>query len=129
MPEGPETASLGRGENEARQISPFDVVAGLKLAALSTAQRQRLHVPGNISGVVVTAVGADSPLAGLDLVPGDVIQTIDQQPVASPKDALAKIEAAAASPDKTVLMLINRQGASRYLALPLTSRGTSDGDG
>ena len=96
------------------------MVAGLKLAPLSTTQRQRLHVPGNISGVVVTAIGGDSPLARLDLVPGDVIQTIDQQPVASPKDALAKIEAAAASPDKTVLMLINRHGTSRYLALPLT---------
>jgi serine protease Do len=129
MPEGPETASLGQGENAARQIGPLDVVAGLKLAPLSTTERQRLHVPGNISGVVVTAIGADSPLAGLDLVPGDVIQTIDQQPVASPQDALAKIEAAAASPDKTVLMLINRHGTSRYLALPLNSRGTSDGDG
>ncbi len=122
MPESVQSADLGQGESEARQKSPMDVIAGLKLAPLTTKQRQRLQVPGNVSGVVVTAIGGDSPLAGLDLVPGDVIQTIDQQPVASPKDALAKIEAAAASPNKTVLMLINRHGTSRYLALSLTGQ-------
>jgi serine protease Do len=124
MPESPEIADLGQGENEARQMSPTDVVTGLKLAPLTAKQRQRLHVPGNINGVVVTAIGGDSPLAGLDLVPGDVVQTIDQQPVASPKDALAKIEAAATSPNKTVVMLINRHGTSRYLALSLAGRPT-----
>jgi serine protease Do len=129
MPETTRTANLGQCENEARQKRPVDLVAGLKLAPLTAKQRQRLRVPGNVNGVVVTAIGGDSPLAGLDLVPGDVIQTIDQQPVASPKDALAQIEAAAASPNKTVLMLINRHGTSRYLALSLAGQATGDGSG
>jgi serine protease Do len=129
MPESPKTADLGQTGNESRPKSPMDVVAGLTLAPLTAKQRHRLQVPGNITGVVVTAIGNDSPLAGLELAPGDVIQTIDQQPVASPQDALAKIEAAAASPSRTVLMLINRHGTSRYLALSLESLVPGDGNG
>ena len=119
MPQNHESNEPARGEDVAPKKSPVDMFAGLKLAPLTAEQRQRLRVPGNISGVVVTAIANDNPFAELDLVPGDVIQTIDQQPVASPEDALAKIEAAAASPTRIVLMLINRHGTSRYLALPL----------
>ena len=129
MPETPETADNGQGENEAPQRSPIDVTAGLKLAPLTAEQRRRQRIPSNINGVVVTAIGDGSPFAELDLVPGDVIQTIDQQPVASPRDALAKIEAAAASINKTVLMLINRHGTSRYLALSLANHLAGGGNG
>jgi serine protease Do len=128
MPESPETVDLGQGENEVPQKSPIDVTAGLKLAPLTAEQRRRQRIPSNINGVVVTAIGVDSPFSELDLVPGDVIQTIDQQAVASPGDALAKIESAAASANKTV-MLINRHGTSRYLALSLANHlgGGSNG--
>jgi serine protease Do len=129
MPKGPETAELGQRENEAQQNSPVDVGAGLKLAPLTADQRQRARVPGNVNGVVVTAIGDDSAFAGLDLMPGDVIQTIGQQPVVSPKDALAKIQEAAASSSKIVLMLINRHGASRYVALSLAKHEAGAGDG
>ena len=105
------------------------VGAGLKLAPLTADQRQRARVPGNVNGVVVTAIGDDSAFAGLDLMPGDVIQTIGQQPVVSPKDALAKIQEAAASSSKIVLMLINRHGASRYVALSLAKHEAGAGDG
>jgi len=94
---------------------------------LTVQQRQRLRVPGNVNGVVVTAIAADNPFAELDLVPGDVIQTVDQQPVASPEDALAKIGAAAASRTRIVLMLINRHGTSRFLALSLADAATGHG--
>jgi serine protease Do len=127
MPQNPEPADLGQVENEGRQKGPMDVVAGLKLAPLTAKQRQQLHIPGEINGVVVTAIRDDSPFARLDLLPGDVIQTIDQHPVASPKDALARIEAAAAGPNKTVLMLINRHGTSRYVALSVADRGDGNG--
>jgi serine protease Do len=129
MPKGPETAELGQRENEARRNSPVDVGAGLKLAPLTANQRQRARVPGNVNGVVVTAIGDDSAFAGLDLLPGDVIQTIGQQPVVSPKDALAKIQEAAASSSKIVLLLISRHGASRYVALSLAKHDIGAGDG
>jgi len=120
MPHSSETADLGQHNIEVRK-SPMDVGAGLKLAPLTPVQRRRLQVPVDVNGVVVTAIGNDSPLARLDLVPGDVIEAISQQRVVSPEDALAKIKAAVGS-NKVVLMLISRHGASRYVALSLSDR-------
>jgi len=120
MPHSSETADLGQHNIEVRK-SPMDVGAGLKLAPLTPVQRRRLQVPVDVNGVVVTAIGDDSPLARLDLVPGDVIEAVGQQRVVSPEDALAKIKAAVGS-NKVVLMLISRHGASRYVALSLSDR-------
>ncbi len=96
-----------------------DAALGLKLAALTPQMRQRLQVPANVSGVVVTAIGGNSPLAGLDLLPGDVIETIDQQPVGSPTDVLTKLRGAAKAARKSVLVLVNRHGSNRFVALSL----------
>ncbi len=115
------------GHDMAPDKSPMDVFAGLKLAPLTVQQRQKLRIPANVGGVVVTAIADGNPFAELDLAPGDVIQTIDQQPVASPQDALAKIESAAAGRTRIVLMLINRHGTSRYLALPVPDAATGRG--
>jgi serine protease Do len=124
MPESPETAELGQDENQARREVATDLGAGLKLAPLTAQRRRQLRVPGDVSGAVVTAIGDDSPLGALDLLPGDVIEKIDQQPVASPRDARAKLEAATAG--NTVVMLVNRHGTSHYLALSLKN---DSGDG
>jgi serine protease Do len=127
MPASSEAADLGQDENRTDHRNPADVVTGLKLAPLTAQQRQRLRVPGNVSGVIVTAIGDESPLAAIDLLPGDVIESIDQQPVVSPDDARARLMEAAAG--KTVLMLVNRHGASHYLALSLKGDWPSGRDG
>jgi len=77
----------------------------------------------------VAAIGDDSPLAALDLLPGDVIESIDQRQVTSPRGALAMLEAAAVGRGKSVLMLVNRHGTSHYLALSLRkdSAGSRNG--
>jgi serine protease Do len=128
MPESPAIAALGQGEDAEQQRTPSDIAAGLKLAPLTVQQRQRLRVPGYVSGVIVTAIGDQSAFAGLDLLPGDVIETINQQPVGSPTDALAMIESAASGRSKNVLMLINRHGSSRYLALSLADNRRGGGN-
>ena len=58
-------------------------------------------VPENVKGVVVTGIDDDSPLAALDLQPGDVIEAINQRPVASPEEAIADLKEAAASGRRT----------------------------
>jgi serine protease Do len=78
-----------------------------------------LQIPREVSGAVVTAIPDGGPLSGADLLPGDVIEMINQEPVASPADAIAKLRAVAASGRKSVLVLVNRHGSNRYLALSL----------
>ncbi len=118
MPADAQVADLGQDENAPPQ-QQADVVSGLKLAALTRQMRRRLHVPENVNGVVVTAVGSDSPLAGLDLLPGDVIEMIEQQSVNSPADVLDKLRTAATNGHKAILVLLSRHGSNRYVALPL----------
>jgi hypothetical protein len=62
----------------------------------------------------------------LGIRPGDVIRTINEYPVA-PTEAIARLNEALASA-QNVLILVNRQGASGYLAMSLenTPNGRAD---
>jgi serine protease Do len=129
MPDEPQTAELAEPQSEAPGKSPADVTAGLKLAPLTAQMRHRLKLPPDVGGAVVTAIGDDSPLAGTDLLPGDVIEMINQEPVASPADALGKLRAAAARGTESVMMLVNRDGASRFVALAPGAPAAPEGPG
>ncbi len=119
MRQNPAAADLGPNEHDAGHKDPANLGAGLKLASLTARQRRQLQVPAGVSGVVVTAIRDDSPLAAADLLPGDVIESINQQPCMSPRDALAKLEAAITG--NTTVILVNRHGTSHYLALPVNN--------
>ncbi len=121
MPENPQIA---RNDNErgGDQVQGESTNAlGLKLAPLNDQLRKRAGVPKSVKGVVVTGIADDSPLAELGLQPGDVIQSVNQQPVNSPQQVASKLKEAQKGPDKNVLLLINRRGTSQYLALSMAS--------
>jgi serine protease Do len=122
MPASRHAAALPRDEGGERQIERMRIGAGLRLAALTPRRRASLRIGTGITGVVVTAIGEQSPFAGLDLAPGDVIETIGRQRVASPADAFAKLNRAAAG-GNSVLLLVNRHGSSRFLALSAAGGG------
>ena len=54
---------------------PF--LAGASVSPISAALRQKLEIPQEISGVVVTGVMSNSPAAKTGLRPGDVIMEIN----------------------------------------------------
>ncbi|HUZ74988.1 MAG TPA: DegQ family serine endoprotease [Stellaceae bacterium] len=115
-------ANLGQmASNEpAHPVQPQSASAlGLRLAPLTPELRRALHVPEHVNGVVVEGVSNSSPLAERGIVPGDVIQAINQEPVNSPKEAIAKLEAARKGSSKNLLFLINRQGVNQFVALSL----------
>jgi serine protease Do len=66
--------------------------------------------------VVVTEVVPDSPAAEESLQAGDLLVEVSQEPVSLPGEALTKINQAAKD-KKTVLLLIDRQGDLRFVAL------------
>ncbi len=121
MPRSSAAADLESDENQAMRTDSADLGADLKLAALTARRRKHLQIPADVSGVVVIAIRDDSPLAAADLVPGDVIESIDQRPVVSPEDVIAELAAAKGGGDSTLVMLIDRRGTSHYVALPLSS--------
>jgi S1-C subfamily serine protease len=76
-----------------------------------------LEIPPNVRGVLVLSIDDDSAFVESGIRPGDVIESINQQPVTSPAETKARLREALASARKNVLMLINRNGTNRYLAV------------
>jgi serine protease Do len=128
MPAGPEVAELPPPMSPPGE-HPSDVAAGLRLGPLTPSLRQRLHVQNDVTGIVVTGIAEDSPPARAGLLPGDVIVMVGQTAVATPEDVLHQLRAAAASGAKTVIVLIDRHGSNRYLALSLTGSAPPDSPG
>ena len=92
---------------------------GLSLGMLDGPARGQFHVAGNVQGVVVTDVAADSPAADKNLQPGDVIVQVQGAAVHSPDDVGHQVDAARKSGKKVVAMLVNRKGDVTYVAVKL----------
>jgi len=104
----------GSGSNSEPATPQRAGALGLKLAPLTAELRKQVRAPANVKGVVVTDIDDSSPLADLDLEVGDVIVAINQEPVATPREAVAKLKAAQAN--KSVLLQINRRGVNAFVA-------------
>jgi serine protease Do len=89
---------------------------GLTLATIDEEARRAFGLPADATGVVVTDVAADSPLAAEGVRPGTVIEAIDRQPVATPDEVAAAVEAARAEGKQAVLLLVSRDGRERFVA-------------
>jgi serine protease Do len=100
---------------------------GVSFAPLTASRRKSLGVGQDVKGVVVTAIAPDSPLAGLGLESGDVIQSIDQKPVETPQQAAALLNQARheKGKEKSLLVLLNRHGVNQYIALSVENGGGS----
>jgi S1-C subfamily serine protease len=69
--------------------------------------------------VVVRHVASDGPAQG-KIRPGDVIESVNQQPVTSANDLATKVHASPS--DKPVLLHVKRGDQSRYVAIERVSR-------
>ena len=91
-------------------------VLGATLATLTPELKRQFRIPSEVEGVVVVGVDADGPAAETGLRPGDVIEKVAQAKVSTP----AEVEEAAKTANRNaVLLLINRQGNSQFVALDL----------
>ena len=72
-----------------------------------------------MQGVVIAGVERGSPAESFGLASGDVLVSINQEPVGNPDDAAQKLNKIAASSQKNALLLLNRSGTSRYVGVTL----------
>src|SRR5438045_5968356 len=93
---------------------------GLQLAAIDQGMRRQFRIPKEVEGVVVTKVANDSPAGALGIEPGDVIVSVDQQPVKTPQEAAEQLKQAAANGN--ILLLLNRHGTSQFVGLSVQSQ-------
>ena len=90
---GQQTPPSPNGPNQDEDQSPGTNVGlgSIEVRELTPQLVQTLGLPANVRGVVVAKVGSDSGAA--ELRPGDVIEAINQEPIASLQDFQRAIEA------------------------------------
>jgi len=117
------TAPAGEPEIKPSQPDGTDAEGGLglQLSPIEPGMRERLGLEGSAAGVLVAGVDPDSVAAERGLRTGDVILRVGREEVAAPADVVKAVKAAQQRGEDTVLMLIERQGASRFVALPVSA--------
>jgi serine protease Do len=89
---------------------------GLSLAPLAPEARERLGLNDQTKGVLIARVQPDGPAASAGVEAGDVIERVNDQAVATPEAASTQI-ADAKKGGKPILLLIDRHGAERFVAI------------
>ena len=119
LPEEEELAALsesGADTPSSAQIEPL----GVTVASISEETRTRFELTPDAKGVVIVEVTDGGAAAQENLRPGDVIVEVGQEEVNSPPEVMAKVNQAKQEDKKSVLLLIDRQGDLRFVALRFT---------
>lgn len=92
---------------------------GLTLSGITADLKEKFSLSDDSKGVVIVDVAKDSPAAAKGVHPGDLIMEAAQEEVKSPSEVSSKIEEAKKSGRKSILLLVERQGDLRFIALRL----------
>jgi serine protease Do len=92
---------------------------GLSLARLTPETRREYGVDDAVSGVLVTGIREDSPARDTDMAPGDIIVQVGHDPVSTPADVMKGVETARGHDRGAVMLLVNRGGSERFVAMKL----------
>jgi serine protease Do len=93
----------------------------MSIAKISAATRNSYNVPEDVDGVIISEITARGEADEKGLALGDVIVEINQQGVTEPKDFNDIINKAIKDKKSSVLLLVNRAGDVRFVALKLDS--------
>jgi len=127
FPDDEKVASTAKPTPPAESAEPAQATLGLTLAPITKETRQKFNLPEDVKGVIVTKVDEDSAAAEKGIRPGHIVRKIgpEQETVTSPSQVKKKIEEARKSKQKTILVLVESEGAQRFIALRLD--GTDKG--
>ena len=119
LKEEPQQASLPAKDKPG--ATPAEVVKalGLSLANLTPDLRDRYGIAADSAGVVITDIEAGGPSADKGMRAGDVVVEVAQDSVKTTADILTKIDEAKKAGRKSVLLLVDRQGDLRFVAVKL----------
>src|SRR5262249_27177434 len=110
FPSTEERASIGKGGGERNES-----LDGVTVEALTSDTAQELKLDSNAKGVVVVNVSQGSAAAEAGLRRGDVIQQVNRKNVASVNEFKQAMNTT--TKDKPVLLLVNREGTTLFLAV------------
>jgi serine protease Do len=117
LPSREELAAARSAPEEAEETTKPRL--GLSLAPLTPEKRQELGLAADVEGAVIESVDPNGPAASQNLRPGDVIMQVARSDVGSPQEVAEAVDAAEAAGEETVLLLVERDGQARFVAVRL----------
>jgi serine protease Do len=106
-------------EPEKPKPPPSVDALGLKLTKITPELRKQFSLPESARGVVITEVPQNSPAAVQGLRPGDLVIALGHEAVRGPEELQQKVAAAKKIGRKNALVRVEREGTTRFVALPL----------
>jgi serine protease Do len=109
------------GRSRKLMVPPAEKALGMALSALDETSRLKYAIKDSVTaGVVVTGVDSDSPAAQKNILPGEVILEVNQDPVRAPAELARKMRALKSAGKKLALLLVSTpQGEVRFVAISL----------
>jgi serine protease Do len=112
----------GEALREETPVAPGSAL-GLSLQPVNPQIVRALNLPNDARGVVVTSIDPGSDAAQKGIRRGDLIISVNRQPVTSPAQVLAAVETARRANRSSVLLLIKRGPAPEaFVGVDITAR-------
>src|SRR5467141_265204 len=105
-------------EPEKPKPPPSIDALGLKLAKPTAELRKQFSLPDTTKGAVITEVPQNGPGATQGLRPGDLVIAVGHESVGSLEELQQKVAAARKNGRKNVILRVEREGNTRFIALP-----------
>jgi serine protease Do len=125
LPEEDELAALTESGADTPTSAQIDSL-GVTVATITDELRARYELGEAVNGVVIVEVRDGGPAGAESLRAGDVIVEVGQEEVSSPPEVTAKVNHAQQEDKKSVLLLIDRQGDLRFVALRFPEGGGNE---
>ena len=114
-----ETPQLAAADPQQGLPGQSEDVLGMTLLPLSPSLRKQFSLSDDANGVVITGVSGDSAAAERGIRPGDIIVEVGQEEVRTPAEVASKVRAIEQLGRKSALLLVQRGGDLRFVAVRL----------
>ena len=118
-----EASNLIPSPRDGKVLPKGVTIHGMTFQSLTDGTRQQYGINEEAQGVLVVDVAPKSSAADKGIRPGDIVMEISQDEVNSPQDILNHLKDAEKENRKSALLLINRDGESRYVSIKLIPDG------
>ncbi len=119
-----EDASMIASADNGKELPKGVEIHGMTLQPVTEDIRSRFDIPQDSQGVLIVDVRPQTPAAEKGLRAGDLILEISQDEVSTPQHVVDHFKNAAKENRRSTLMLINRDGESRYVSIKLSPSDT-----